>query len=197
MGEGVKLGGCDVGEGLHEVGGEALVDAGGHHLAVALGDFEGAVDAADEVAHHIVAHAVQFGLGDGLLAQTLDFAVDLGDGVGGGSRGDIGGDVEGDAVAEYLGLAVDAVGVAFVLAQVAHEAGAEIAAKEGVEDHEAGVVSAVPREGEQTAYADSGLHGSGQGRVGHLGFLMGGRVGNDCGGWGSGGLRRKVSVGQA
>ena len=122
MGEGVELGGGDGGEGLHKVGGETFVDIGDDHLAVAFGDFEGAVDAADKVAHHKVAHAFKFGIGDGLLSQAFYLKIYLFDGVVCGLCGHIGGDEEDDAVAEYLCLAVDAVGVAFVFAQVAHEA---------------------------------------------------------------------------
>lgn len=58
MGEGEELGGGDSGEGLHKVGGETFVDIGRDHLAVAFGDFEDAVDTADEVAHHIVADSL-------------------------------------------------------------------------------------------------------------------------------------------
>ena len=121
LGEVEELGGGDGGEGVDKVGGEAFVDIGGNHLAVAFGDFEGAVDAADEVAHHDVADTVELGLGYGLLAQEVDFVVDLCYSVGGALRGHVGSDEKDDAVAEYLCLAVDAVGVAFVFAEVGHE----------------------------------------------------------------------------
>ena len=118
----MELSGGDGGEGLHEVGGKAFVDIGDDHLAVTFGDFEGAVDAADKIAHHKVAHAFEFSIGDGLLPQTYNLEVYLFDSIVCGLCGHIGGDEEDDAVAEYLCLAVDAVGVAFVFAQVAHEA---------------------------------------------------------------------------
>ena len=153
LGEGLELCGGDVGEGLHQVGGQAFVDLGRDHLAVAFRNLEGAVDAAYEVAHHVVADAVEFGVGDGLLLQTVYFVEYLVHGVGGGLSGDVGGNVKRYAVAEDLGLAVDAVGVAFVFAQVAHETGAEVAAEQGVEHHKAGVVEAVPRKGKKAAYA--------------------------------------------
>lgn len=195
--QGEELRRVDVGKGLHEVGGETLVDLGGHHLAVALGNLEGAVDAADKVAHHVVAHAVEFGRADGFAAQEFDFAVDFGHGVGGGFGGHIGGDVEGYAVAEYLGLAVDAVGVAFVLAEVGHEAGAEVAAEDGVEDHETGVVGAVPGEGEEAADADGGLHGAGQWGVGMGCGGLGESGHGQRDGCGALGLWGEVGVGQA
>lgn len=46
---------------------------------------------------------------------------DFVDSVVGSRCGHIGSDVEDNAVAEYLGLAVDAVGVAFVFAEIAHK----------------------------------------------------------------------------
>ena len=76
-----------------------------------------------------------------------DPSVDFLEGVLCGRGGDVGCDVEHDTATEYLGGAVDAVGVAFVFAQVAHEARAEVSAEDGVEHHEAGVVDAVPLEG--------------------------------------------------
>ena len=100
-------------------------------------------------------------MGDGLLAQKVYFAVDFLEGVLCGRGGDVGCDVEHDTATEYLGGAVDAVGVAFVFAQVAHEARAEVSAKDGVEHHEAGVVGAVPCEGHDAANADGGLYGVG------------------------------------
>lgn len=55
LGEALEVGGSDVLDGVDVVGGELLGDIGEDHLAVALRDFESAVDAADKVAHHDVA----------------------------------------------------------------------------------------------------------------------------------------------
>lgn len=46
LGERVQLFRGDGLEGVEEIGGEPFIDAGGHHLAVAVGHLEDAVDAA-------------------------------------------------------------------------------------------------------------------------------------------------------
>ena len=150
-------------QGVKEVIEESAVKAGGGQLAVAFGKLEDAVDGTEMVAAEVVAYAVEFVGGDAFVAEAADLGVDLYERVGGGIGSHVGGDVKDDAAAENLDAAVDAVGVAFVLAEVAHEAGAEIAAKQGVEDHESVAVGVVPTEREDAADAEGGLGGGGKG----------------------------------
>ena len=96
-----------------------------------------------------------------MLLEEGNLAEYLLDGGAGGLGGHIGGDEEDDAVAKDLGLAIDAVGVAFVLADVAHQSRAEIAAQNGVEHHEGGIVGVVPLERQDAAYAEGRLDGCG------------------------------------
>lgn len=157
LGEGLELGGGDVLDRIEVVCGQLLGDIREVHLTVTLGEFEGAVDTADEVAHHDIADAFQLLLRDGLLLQAFDFAHDFADGWSGGLGRHFGRDEEDYAVAVDMGLAVDAVGVAFVLANVAHKAGAKIAAQDCAENHELGITGVVPCQGQHSPDAQRGL----------------------------------------
>ena len=55
LGEALEGGGGDMLDGMEVVVGELFGDMGEDHLAVALGNLEGAVDGSDEVAHHDIA----------------------------------------------------------------------------------------------------------------------------------------------
>ena len=144
LGKGENLGRGDGLQCRQKIGRKTLVDMCGNHLAVAVGYLKDPVNAADEVAHHVVAHAVEFVSGDGLLPQAFYLAVDFTEGVESGLGGDIGCDEKDDAATEYLGGTVNAIGIAFVFAQVAHQPGTEVAAQHGVEYHELGIVLAMP-----------------------------------------------------
>ena len=134
----------------------------GGHVAEALREFEDAVDGTQEVADEDVADELQLAVGDGLSAEPVEFGEYLPHGVVGVSGGNVGKDVEDYGVAVDLGVGVDAVGVAFVFALVAHESRAEVAAEECGEDEEGGVVGMVPGEREEATDAEGGLYGLGE-----------------------------------
>lgn len=121
LGKGLKLrrgGGADGGE--EEIG-ELLPYPVEFEGKMTLDALEDAVDRAEIVALHILPDRVELVVGDGLATETVEFEEYLMESRLGALGSHIGRECEENVGAEDDGAAVDAVGVALVLADVGHE----------------------------------------------------------------------------